>query len=113
MQRAKDYNFVVLLSTGDGAVAGSAVAVSVLSEPVQLPDQPLLSQVDFMLNNGSRVAEPAPHMGGIDFVYCHFQVRACAAALLRADMAIAAGSNTFVVLPLPYNCFHSPRSCEN
>ncbi len=74
MQRAKDYNFVVLLSTGDGAVAGSAVAVSVLSEPVQLPDRSLLSQVDFMLNNDSRVAERTAH-GGIDFVYCHVQVR--------------------------------------
>lgn len=113
MQRAKDYNFVALLSTGDGAVAGSAVAVSVLSEPVQLPDQPLLSQVDFMLNNGSRVAEPAPHMEVLISFTVIFRYASCAAALLRANMTIAAGSDTFVALPLPYNCFHSPRSCEN
>lgn len=111
MQRAKDYNFVVLLSNGDGALAGSAVAVSVLSEPVQLPDQ--LSQVDFMLNNGSRVAEPAPHMEVLISFTVIFRYASCAAELLRASMAIAAGSDTFVVLPLPSNCFHSPPSCEN
>jgi hypothetical protein len=42
-----------------------------------------------------------------------FRYASCAAALLRANMTIAAGSDTFVALPLPYNCFHSPRSCEN
>ena len=77
MQRAKDYNFVVLLSAGDGAVAGSAVAVSVLSEQVQLPDQSLVTVEPGGLHaeQWQQSRRTCTTHGGIDFVYCHFQVR--------------------------------------
>lgn len=98
VQRAKDNNIVELLSNGDGPVEGRDVTVSVLSEPVAGPAA--VEPVDLMLNNGSTDAEPVLHTQALISFTVTFGYASYAATLLRADMAIAADSDTFVVLPL-------------
>ena len=56
-----------------------------------------------MLNNGSTDAEPVLHMQALISFTDTFGYASSAAALLRADMAIAADSDTFVVLPFVIN----------